>query len=140
MLSIKTTIKNVIKIKMLINCRVKAFGFPLGLCVLASVLDSVRQLVAVGTDRAALVQTADVLMAYGSLLEELSDLLTSAEDTVDRAKGLNLKSQVALRHLEVTLTVTGITFFNLRFILVIFPHISNEVTTLFFSPFLAGET
>lgn len=62
------------------------------------------QQVAVGPDRAALNQTADLLMAYGSLLEELSDLLTTAEDKVDRARGLNLKSEAALRHLEVTLT------------------------------------
>lgn len=74
------------------------------MCVLASVLVSLGQRVAVVNDRVWLNQTADFLMASGSLLEELSDLLSAAEDTVDRAKGLNLKNQAALRHLEVTLT------------------------------------
>lgn len=86
-----------------------SFVFPTWNVCWASVLDSLRRLVAVGADRADLNQTANFLMAYGSFLEELSDRLTIAEDTVDRAKGLNLKSQSALHHLKVTLTVTRIT-------------------------------
>lgn len=77
---------------------------------MASVLDSLRQHVAVGADQAALNKTADFIIAYGSFLEELSDLLTTAGDTVDRAKGLNLKSQAALRHLEVTQLLQDLFF------------------------------
>lgn len=90
------------------------------MCVLASVLDSVGQHVAVEIDRAAVNRTADFIVAYGSFLEQLSDLLTTAEDTVDRAKGLNLKSQAALRHLEVTLTQLTTTNPSPRPILVYF--------------------
>lgn len=64
------------------------------------ILDSLG-VVTVGTDRAALNQTADSLMASGSSLEELTDLLSAAGDTVDRTKGLNLKNLAALHHLEL---------------------------------------
>lgn len=83
--------------------KAKALGFPLGVCVFTSVLDS-HWVVTVGTGWAALKRIADSLMASGSSLEELTNLLSAAEDTVDRTKGLNLKNQAALRHLEVTLT------------------------------------
>lgn len=86
------------------------------MCVSASVLDSLG-VVTVGTDRAALNQTADSLMASGSSLEELTDLLSAAGDTVDRTKGLNLKNLAALHHLEVIqlFSVTGSLVIRLVF-------------------------
>lgn len=51
--------------------------------------------------QAVLNQTADSLMASDSTLKEVAELLSDAEDTVNRTQGLNLKSCAMLQHLEV---------------------------------------
>lgn len=53
------------------------------------------------SSQAALVQTADSLMASVSSLREVMELLLNAEDTVDKTHGLNLRSLTALKHLQV---------------------------------------
>ncbi|KAM8745781.1 uncharacterized protein AB9X84_016867 [Acanthopagrus schlegelii] len=47
--------------------------------------------------------TADSLMESDSFLRDVADLLSDAEDTVDRTQGLNLKSLTTLQQLEVIL-------------------------------------
>lgn len=89
------------------------------MCVLASVLNSLKANVTAGAHQAKLNQTTDSLMASQSSLEEMSDLLLAAGDTVDRAKGLNLKNQAVLRHLEVTMAQPN-DFIPLRAILLYF--------------------
>ncbi|XP_039983754.1 laminin subunit alpha-3 isoform X2 [Xiphias gladius] len=46
-------------------------------------------------------QTADPLMVSDSSLRELAELLSEAEDRVDRTQGLNLKSHATLQHLQM---------------------------------------
>ncbi|XP_005479284.1 laminin subunit alpha-3 isoform X2 [Oreochromis niloticus] len=47
-----------------------------------------------------LIQSGDSVMASDSAVRELGELLLDAEDRVDRARGLNLKSRTALQHLQ----------------------------------------
>lgn len=47
--------------------------------------------------------TADSLMESDSSLRDVAELLSDAEDTVDRTQGLNLKSLTMLQQLEVIL-------------------------------------
>ncbi|XP_075943399.1 laminin subunit alpha-3 [Anarhichas minor] len=65
-------------------------------------LDIIRNNTAdrVETNRSVFNQTADSLMASASSLMEAAELLSDAEDRVDRTQGLNLKGQTALQHLE----------------------------------------
>lgn len=48
-----------------------------------------------------LIQSGDSLMASDSAVRELGELLLDAEDRVDTARGLNLKSRTALQDLQV---------------------------------------
>ena len=59
--------------------------------VLSSVLDMIRNM----TD------PADSLMASDSSLSEVAELLSDAEDAVNRTQGLNLKNHAMLQQLEV---------------------------------------
>ncbi|XP_031724153.1 laminin subunit alpha-3 [Anarrhichthys ocellatus] len=65
-------------------------------------LDIIRNNTAdrVETNQSVFNQTADSLMASASSLMEAAELLSDAEDRVDRTQGLNLKGQTALQHLE----------------------------------------
>lgn len=48
-----------------------------------------------------LIQSADSHRASASAVGGLDKLLLNAEDAVDRAQGLNLKSHATLQHLQV---------------------------------------
>lgn len=67
----------------------------------SSVLDVIRNLTApVQTHQTVLNETTDSLM--DSPLREMAELLSDAEDKVDRTRGLNLLSRAVLQQLEVT--------------------------------------
>lgn len=71
------------------------------ICVFSSVLDIIWNLTApLQTHQAVLNETADSLM--DSSLREMAELLSDAEDKVDRTRGLNLRSRTVLQQLEVT--------------------------------------
>ncbi len=55
----------------------------------------------VESNQAVLNKTADSLMASDSSLRGVAELLSDAEDTVNRTQGLNLKSRTMLQQLEV---------------------------------------
>ncbi|XP_051232166.1 laminin subunit alpha-3 isoform X2 [Dicentrarchus labrax] len=66
-----------------------------------TLLDIIRNMtVPVETNQTVLNQTADSLMKSDSSLREVAELLSDAEDTVNRTQGLNLKSITTLQHLE----------------------------------------
>lgn len=60
-----------------------------------------NDMTAAATKQLILIQSGDSLMASDSAVRELGELLLDAEDRVDRARGLNLKSLTALQHLQV---------------------------------------
>ena len=60
------------------------------------------------TNQAVLNQTAASLMASDSSLRDLAELMSRAEDAVNRTQDLNLKSDTTLQHLQV-MSNTAIT-------------------------------
>ncbi|XP_073332501.1 laminin subunit alpha-3 [Pagrus major] len=65
-----------------------------------SLLDIIRNMTVVETSPTVLNQTAASLMESDSSLRDVAELLSDAEDTVDRTQGLNLKSLTTLQQLE----------------------------------------
>lgn len=72
-------------------------------CILSSVLELISNdvIAAAEMKQLILIQSGDSLMASHSAVRELGELLLDAEDRVDRARGLNLKSRTALQELQV---------------------------------------
>lgn len=72
-------------------------------CILSSVLELISSdvIAAAEMKQLILIQSGDSLMASHSAVRELGELLLDAEDRVDRARGLNLKSRTALQELQV---------------------------------------
>ncbi|XP_067453634.1 laminin subunit alpha-3 [Thunnus thynnus] len=63
-------------------------------------LDLINMTIHMATNQAVLNQTAASLMASDSSLRDLAELMSHAEDAVNRTQDLNLKSGTTLQHLQ----------------------------------------
>eukprot|EP00064_Thunnus_orientalis_P005002 superscaffoldBa00000475_g5015 len=64
------------------------------------ILDLINMTIHMATNQAVLNQTAASLMASDSSLRDLAELMSHAEDAVNRTQDLNLKSGTTLQHLQ----------------------------------------